>query len=1223
MDKGAIKSFAIAAREMLRKSAMTEAGFYGITKDEIKSPIQKGNDFEVYKTIAGTENRIYGNDIKRRANLVNAINTLGFEQVIEETAYTWFNRLIAIRFMEVNDYLPTRVRVLSSETGSNTPDIVSQSLDVDLNMTPEEVEKVQIAKEENRYDEAFRLLFIKQCNELNTILPGLFEKTDDYMELLLKLTYTNDGVVRMLVDNIPEDNFNVDTEGQVEIIGWLYQYYNTELKDDTFAKLKKNIKISKERIPAATQLFTPDWIVRYMVENSVGRVWIEHLRANMPGLDEKAKAEEFGWKYYLPEAEQETDVEAKLVEVRNTYKDLTPSEITCIDPCMGSGHILVYMFDVLMDIYRSEGFNERDAVFSILENNIRGLDIDRRAYQLSYFALMMKARQYNRRFFRGIETEEGERKVVEPHVFAIEESNDINREQLKYFGATLNELEKNNAINQMTGLLNTLIDAKEYGSILKVEQYNWELLRIFVREVSTDGQISFDTLGIDETKKKLKKLIEIGSVMAHKYHVVSTNPPYMAISSGTQKLVKYVNKHYIGGKTDLFAVFIERCGSMCIKNMFFSMITMQSWMFLTSFKKLREKLLKNNIVNMIHLGSRAFDEISGEVVQTVSYVLRKTDVLEMYAGKYSRLVEGINEREKENLFLQGKNVYINNNHNYFSVPQYLIAYWVSQRVIDCFEHPTLESVFTTREGMATADNERFLRLWFEPSFEKITLDCRSEEDGIKKQIKWVPYNKGGATRDWYGNNDYVVNWSNNGHEIKNNKDPQTGRVRSHNYNGSYAFREGLTWSAISSGDLSVRYCKEGFLFDSKGAKGFTDNKEDLYWILGLLNSKVAMQFLQFISPTLDFKVGDIISIPYIVNDENKEKIVNLVKRAVSISCTEWNEKETTWDFSTHPLVVKENVKYRKIKDVVYKWLDRQSNNIDELRLIEMQLNSLFADIYGLNDDIETCIENEEVTLNRVTEREGIINLISYAVGCMVGRYSLDVEGIIYAGGEWDASKYKTFIPDADGIIPITDEEYFDDDIMSRLVEFIKVVYGEDTLEENLDFIAKALGNKGDTSRRVIRNYFINDFYKDHCNMYSVTGSGKRPIYWLFDSGKQNGFKALIYMHRYNRDTVGVIRSDYLHKVQDALENALKNAEYIINTSSSAVDKAKATKARDKYIKQLNETRTYYQALSHVALQRIEIDLDDGVKHNYALFQGVEVSNEGMKKQTIDLLAKLK
>ncbi len=566
MDKTAIKNFAIEARKILMKSAVKEAGFYGITKDGCKPPVQKGNDFEVYETVAGTENRIFGDDRRRRANLVKAIQEQGFDQVIEETAYTWFNRMIAIRFMEVNNYLPARVRVLSSEAGSTTPDIVTQADTVELNLTSEELDRIQIAKRENRYDDAFRMLFVKQCNELNEILPGLFEKTDDYMELLLKITYTSDGVVRMLVDTIPENNFNVDTEGQVEIIGWMYQYYNTELKDDTFTKLKKNVKITKERIPAATQLFTPDWIVRYMVENSLGRVWIEHLRAVETSVDEKEKAEEFGWKYYLPEAEQEEDVQAQLVEIRKTYKDLAPQDITCIDPCMGSGHILVYMFDVLMDIYRSEGFSEREAVFDILEKNIRGLDIDRRAYQLSYFALMTKARGYNRIFFRGHENMDGERVQAVPQVYAIEESNSIDRNQLKYFGAGLDEVQKNDAVDQMNGLLDTLKDAKEYGSILSVEDYDWGLLRAFVSRTDCEGQMSFESVGAENSKKLLARLVDIGEALAGKYDAVVTNPPYMSISNGTSNLIQYVKDHYQAYKSDFYTVFIGRCSEMLKRN---------------------------------------------------------------------------------------------------------------------------------------------------------------------------------------------------------------------------------------------------------------------------------------------------------------------------------------------------------------------------------------------------------------------------------------------------------------------------------------------------------------------------------------------------------------------------------------------------------------------------------------------------------------------------------
>lgn len=613
MDKTAIRNFAIEARKILMKSAITEAGFYGITKDGCKDPVQKGNDFEVYETVAGTENRIFGDDIKRRANLVQAIKTLGFEQVIEETAYTWFNRIIAIRFMEVNNYLPTRVRVLSSETGSGTPDIITQADTVELNLTSEELEKIQTAKRENRYDDAFRMLFIKQCNELNAILPGLFEKTDDYMELLLKITYTGDGVIRMLVDSIPEDNFNVETEGQVEIIGWMYQYYNTELKDDTFAKLKKNVKITKERIPAATQLFTPDWIVRYMVENSLGRVWIEHLRAVNSSVDEKAKAEEFGWKYYLPEAEQEDDVQAKLVEIRKSYKDLTPQDITCIDPCMGSGHILVYMFDVLMDIYRSEGFSEREAVFDILEKNIRGLDIDRRAYQLSYFALMMKARGYNRIFFRGRENAEGERVCVTPKVYAIEESNSIQREQLTCFGLSLDELSKNNAINQLNGLFDTLLNAREYGSIIDVENYDWSLLRTFIKEIDDNGQMSLVSYGAIQSQKIIERLIDIGETLSKKYMAVVTNPPYMGGSNMSPILQDLIKKKYDDVKGDLYAVFIKRIMKMLMVNGFEAMVTMHTWMFISSFETFRKDILRKNIVNIAHHGSKAFENDVGTI----------------------------------------------------------------------------------------------------------------------------------------------------------------------------------------------------------------------------------------------------------------------------------------------------------------------------------------------------------------------------------------------------------------------------------------------------------------------------------------------------------------------------------------------------------------------------------------------------------------------------------
>lgn len=1210
MDKNAIRNFAIEARKILMKSAETEAGFYGVTREGCKSPIQKGNDFEVYETIARTENRIFGADIKRRANLVRAVETLGFEQVIEETAYTWFNRIIAIRFMEVNDYLPTRIRVLSSETGSNTPDIVTQSLDVDLNMAPDEIEKVQKAKDENRYDDAFRFLFIKQCNELNVILPGLFEKIDDYMELLLKLSYTNDGVVRMLIDTIDENNFNVETEGQVEIIGWMYQYYNTELKDDTFAKLKKNVKISKERIPAATQLFTPDWIVRYMVENSVGRVWIEHLRAMDSSLDEKKKAEEYGWKYYLPEAEQEDDVKKQLIELRKSYLSLEPKDISCIDPCMGSGHILVYMFDVLMDIYKSEGFSERDATFSILENNIRGLDIDKRAYQLSYFALMMKARGYNRTFFREIRNENGEREVIGPLVYSINESNYINRGQLKYFGALLNDIEKNNAINQIIGLLDELIDAKEYGSTLDIDQYDWTLLRKFVDKYDIEGQISFDTYSIDETKKDLEILIKQAKTMADKYWVVSTNPPYLGSNGIGGKTLDYIKSHYPNSKSDMFAVFIERCASMLKLNGFQAMITMQSWMFISSYENMRYELLNNlQIESLLYLGIKAFDEIGNDVVQTVAFVLCKNKNLD-FIGTYFKLLTHDRERKVRDYIERNNDImYFLKQDKMLLVPGTPIAFWISDNVISTFtDLQKLGDVAEPKQGIATADNNKYLRLWYEVDYQKIGFGIGTHKEASASDKKWFPYQKGGDYRKWYGNNNYVVLWENNGFEIKNNP---KAVVR----NADYQLKEGLTWTWISTGYFGARYSEAGSVFDVAGSTLFS--KLDLRILLGYMCSTVADYLVKIINPTINYSNGVVSKLP-VITDVSQELIYS-VQRNIDISKTDWDTNETSWGFKKHSMVV---FGEQKIEQAYLNWEKKCKAMFVEQKQLEESINREFISLFNLQQDVDYVVQEKDIKINIPTQMEAIKTLIQYAVGCMFGRYSLDSEGLIYAGGNWEQSMYTSFIPDKDGIIPITDMDYFKDDIVSRFVEFIKVVYGEENLEENLNYVANALENKGDTSREIIRNYFINDFFKDHCNMYSVTGSGKRPIYWLFDSGKQNGFKCLIYMHRYNKDTLNLIRSEYLHKTEDAVENALKNAEYIIQTSASAVERAKATRDRDKYVKQLNEMRVYYQALSHLAMQKKEIDLDDGVKANYQKFQGIEVIVDGGKKQKVNLLAKI-
>ena len=1211
MNKNAIKKFAIEARKKLIDSVTDKAGMLGITEKSCSEPITKGADFEVYQTTAGTEVTLNKRQCEQRRRLVSQIESCGFEAVVEEVAYTWFNRICAIRFMEVNDYLPNRVRVLSSEKeGKMEPDLVTQAPDVDLDLTAQEKEEIinwKMSGTSEDTDKLYCKLFLKQCHQLHDILPGLFEADSDYMELLFGISYTNkDDVIYMLINpetGIPEADFDVSTldeegnpTGQVEIIGWLYQYYNTELKDDTFAKLKKNIKITKERIPAATQLFTPDWIVRYMVENSVGRIWIEHLRAVEPSTDEKATAERFGWKYYLPEAEQEESVNVKLAEIRTTYKDLKPTDITCIDPCMGSGHILIAMFDVLMDIYESAGYDKREAAFEIVEHNIHGLDIDQRAYQLAYFAVMMKGRGYNRRFLRGRD------RKPEPKVYAIAESNEINRNHLQFFGTHLSEMERNLAVKQIEGLLDTFKDAKEYGSILNVDECDWELLEKFVEDLNTDGQISFESFGSDETQASLRKLVRVARNLGQKYAAVVTNPPYMGASGMEAKLSKYVKDNYPDSKSDLFAVFIEKCGQIAKKNGFQAMITQHAWMFLSSFEKLRKKMQLSDIVNMAHLGPRAFEEIGGEVVQTTSFVIRNSQI-EGYKGTYCRLIEPTTQQGKEKMFLDADNRYYSEQYKFSKIPGSPVAYWVSETILDAYNNGKLiGDVSDVKIGMGTGKNDIFVREWWEIERTKIDFSLTCIEEIENSAGRYFPYNKGGEFRLWYGNLQEVLWFDSEGRRHMNT-------MSGHRENGArdWYCHEGLTWSFISSSKFGIRFLPAGCFFDVAGSTLFS--KVDNKYTLGFLASCVCFEILGILNPTLNYQAGNIKSLPIIFSRE--KEVDDIVEKNIGISKKDWDSFEISWDFQHHPLIRKAST----IAEAFEQWQNECANRFNQLKANEEELNRIFIDIYGLQNELIPKVEDKDVTVRKADLSRDIRSFVSYAVGCMFRRYSLDEEGLIYAGGEWDKSRYKTFIPDADNCIPITDEEYFSDDIVGRFVEFVKTVYGADTLEENLDFIANALGNKGDTSREVIRNYFLKDFYADHLKVYQ-----KRPIYWLFDSGKQNGFKALIYMHRYDADTVGRVRTDYLHHAQKYVETAMQSAQYTIDNASSASEKSKATKAITKYTKQLAEMKIYDEAIAHIANKRIEIDLDDGVKVNYEKFQGVEVAQEGKKALKVDLLA---
>ena len=1187
MNKTAIKNFAIWARNKLIADVSYDARLIGITEDGIAKPLPQSFDGTQFFDIGTAEPySISGEAVRQRDKLIEVIQQkekdtdykTAYQYVIEEVAYTWFNRLIAIRFMEVNDYLPSHIRVLSSESGKLEPDLVTTPFDAELPFTAEEEAQIFQLKQDNKLDEVFRILFLKQCNVLNEILPALFEKTKNYTELLLSLSVIDqDGVVYHLIHDIPEDDFNIERGGQVEIIGWLYQYYNTEPKAAAFAK---NGKITKEEIPAVTQLFTPDWIVRYMVENSLGRLWVEgHPDC---GLKEN-------WKYYLEEAQQEPEVQAKLAEIRKEYAALNPEDIKLIDPCMGSGHILVYAFDVLMQIYESAGYSQRDAAKSILEHNIYGLDIDDRAYQLAYFAVMMKARQYNRRILNGENT---------CHVYAIQESNSINRAHLKYFGAGMDDIEKNAAKMQLEGLLDTLTDAKEYGSILNVESYNWDLLRRFVAAEDTDGQISMDSVGVEDTAEQLNRLIDIGETIARKYWVTVTNPPYAAISNLSPKVNDFVKANYPDSKVDLFAVFIERCGLMTRVSGYQAMITQHAWMFLASYENLRDKLLNKELINLAHLGPHAFDEINGEVVQTSSFVFCN-DYFSNYNSTFVQLVGGKNEAAKAAMFISGEHRFNKTNEQLREIQGTpYTAYWASDVVLSAFKKSHLVGdVSEPRVGMATANNDRFIRLWFEVNRNKFGINISSRKEAVESRKKWFPFAKGGEQRKWYGNNDTVVNWENDGFEIQNFKDEKTGRIRSHNYNLDYIFSSALTWTVIGTEKTSFRFCPVGFLYSNSGYGLFCNNEKTKYYLLGFMNSKIAASLLKILSPSMGFESGYLRKLPLIESD-SLDSIVERVKHCIDGSNTEWDSFEVSWDFKKHPLL--RNVS--TISEAFAQWQEECDDRFNRLKANEEELNRVFIDIYGLQDELTPEVEDKDVTVRKADLQRDIKSLLSYAVGCMFGRYSLDVEGLAYAGGEWDSSKYQSYIPDADNVIPITDEEYLDDDIVSRLCEWLKAVYGADMLEENLDYIAKALGNKGSTSREIIRNYFLNDFFKDHCQTYSVTGSGKRPIYWLFDSGKQNGFKALIYLHRYTPDTIGNLCIDYLLKMQRVYESEIDRMQDMMDHSENAREVAAASRRKDKLAKQLKECREYYEKISYLALSRIELDLDDGVKVNYRKLQ---------------------
>ena len=1196
MNKTAVKNFAVWAREKLIEDIKYKAGTIGITEEGIAEKLpQSTSDLHFYDIGTNDYAKISRIEIKQREALVKAIEIKersyksyqeAFENVIEEVAYTWFNRLIAIRFMEVNDYLPSGVRVLSSENkAKKEPDLVTTPFDTDLEFTSYEQDKIIQLKDDNKLDELFRMLFIKQCNKLHDILPELFEKTDDYSELLLTISFTDpEGIIHHLINDIEDVDFRINDEmytddrkikadGQVEIIGWLYQYYISKKHEEVIDPLHgKTIK--KADIPAATQLFTTDWVVRYMVDNSLGRYWIE--RNPQSKLAEKL----------------EFFVTPKNGEIQYVNEKISPTDVTFFEPCMGSGHILVYAFDILMEIYREVGYSDRDAALSIVENNLFGMDIDKRAYQLAYFAVMMKARSYNRRALT---------KGISNNLAVVEESNSI--DQFICDGVTTND--EQNKIGEY--LVEAYKDAQEIGTLQTIEKKDYIGFTDYLHGIASSVELTeFDSnVWVKDKLPKMLQFAKQAEIMSNKYAVVCTNPPYMNKLEG--QLKKFMVDNYKSYSGDLFSVFMYRNFDYCKSDGYSAFMTPNVWMFIKTYENFRNYIInQKTIMSLIQMAKGAF--FKEATVDISTFILKNCKSKE--SGLYIRLekFKGDMEVQKQKVLeaIENKNCgyfYEAKQDNFSELPCSPIAYWTSQQLMNDFKNGTLlGELAKPRQGMATTNNNLFLRLWYEVNNTDMYLCAKNREEALNSKCKWFPYNKGGDFRKWYGNNDYLVNWKNDGADIKHyliGKNPNIPRGE------SLYFKECFSWSLISSADPAFRYKAPGNIFDIAGMSCFSDDK--LFYLMALCNSKVALSVLHILAPTINFQAGDIANIPVLVDIHNKKRVEEITKANVKISKNDWDAFEASWDFKKQPLV---SYSTNKISTAFEMWSKECAEHFNQLKTNEEELNRIFIDIYGLQDELTPEVEDKDVTVRKADLQRDIKNLISYAVGCMFGRYSLDEDGLAYAGGEWDNSKYDTFIPDEDNCIPITDEEYFEDDIVGLFCAWLKKVYGEDTLEENLDFIANALGNKGKTSREVIRNYFLKDFIKDHIKTYQ-----KRPIYWLFDSGKQNGFKALIYMHRWNADTIGNVRVEYLHRIQRVYEKEIIRMQEIIDNSHYNKEISSATKRKEKLQKQIKETKDYDAKIAHLALSRIDIDLDDGVKVNYEKVQ----TADGKKMQ---ILAKI-
>lgn len=1174
MDKRILQTYAVWAKDNLEQQVEVSLKTLGINGD---NDIRRAETNGEYTIIDGDTNSYPITLYMKRSNIVELVRRNGYKKVIEEVAYTWFNRLIALRFMELHDFFPHGFRVLSSTSGSVEPDLlkniglVKDDLHLDMKICAQ-------FKAQNKTEELFRYVLICQCNALSDILPMLFSRDWGFMELLLpKALLIGETVLTKLLE-IPEENFMND----VEIMGWFYQFYVSNKRQEyREAKI-----VTKELLPTLTQVFTTDWIVRYMVENSVGHIWMESypqspLRSSM--------------QYYVDNPKQIETVQKEINEIK--YKNVNPEKIRVIEPCSGSGHILVYVMDLLYKMYEEKGYNKRDIPTLILKNNLIGLDVDKRAAQLASFSLIMKARTLNNRFFR-------QEYYTLPHVYELQDSHMMKalnyRESMKELRVFSKE-----EINAVSELVETFEDGKIIGSLIKVPALDYNAIENVIEKLEHKVvPNTFNVNFLSESVVQLKVLLNQARILSDKYDVMVTNPPYLSSSKIESRAKEYLLKEYPYSKADMFAMFMEI--ELVKQNGFKAMVTPDSWMYIGSYEKFRNNITTSN--NIICLHSMDFGTFDA-MVQTATFVLRKNHI-----DSFITEFQSANEDK-----------YYVPVSLFASIPSSSFSYWISPNILKVFEYALVDTYCVTREGMTTANNDRFLRLWHEVSFEKIAF--------TNTRKKWFPYLKGGDFRKWYGNHQYVVNWENDGIEIRNFKDEKTGRIRSHNYNGEWALKEGFSWSEFSSSDLSIRYCKGGFLFDTKGCMGFANGTVDVKYIMALYNSVVGKEYTKIFCATTDYKPGQIIHIPLILAEDRIDEIEKLVSINIAIAKDDWDSFETSWDFQHHPFLIctRERVDaggtqsnkqcIEKHCDLAWnyiRWSNECQSRFNMLKENEEKLNRIFIDVYGLQDELKSEVNEKSITVWQADKERDVKAFISYLVGIVMGRYSLDVPGLVYAGGEWDTSKYQTYLPDDDGIVPIYRGIGMEDGLTAQIIGLLKLIYGENSYRQNIEFIAESIGRNNNESSEEALNRYLNDgFYADHVKIYQ-----KRPIYWLFSSGKNGGFKCLIYIHRYNCDTIARINSRYFLSESTRLKNDL---DELLGRLAKAEgrDRIRLEKERQKLAAAYNEAIEYGQVLDHIANQFIKIDLDDGVKYNYDRFQGIEMVTDSGKKVKKNLLAPMK